>query len=303
MGDNKINITSTAVEKGIDLAKDFLGKLIMPAVEEVGLLVKDQVTMWRFNNQIKMLTKSKAYCEKKSIAPKTISLKLLCPLLDYSGLEEDEQLQDKWAILLGNMVDSEQNVENHVFPYVLSQISKNEFDAVEQTYRSKKSRINQITIELNQFLADKPLMQNQLEKELEELTTKLKDFSISDFSNRKWQEGANIREKKNKVERELSDIKYKEMRYRNKLATPEELVAKTLQEYEIANLIRLGLVKEVREAYAHSQTLEIPNDPNNSHFVVDLDIDVESNDSFILTELGDLFIEACTEKSIDNGSH
>ena len=36
----------------------------------------------------------------------------------------------EWAILLGNMVDSEQNIENHVFPYILSQISSNEFEAV-----------------------------------------------------------------------------------------------------------------------------------------------------------------------------
>ena len=64
---------------------------------------------------------------KTNIPTKIISLKLLCPLLDYSALEEDEVLQDKWATLLGNMVDSEQNIENHVFPYILSQISKQNF--------------------------------------------------------------------------------------------------------------------------------------------------------------------------------
>jgi hypothetical protein len=39
----KINITSGIVEKGIDLAKDFLVKLITPAIEEVALLMKDKV--------------------------------------------------------------------------------------------------------------------------------------------------------------------------------------------------------------------------------------------------------------------
>jgi hypothetical protein len=38
MSDKKIDITSTAIEKGLDIAKDFLDKLIIPTVEETGLL-------------------------------------------------------------------------------------------------------------------------------------------------------------------------------------------------------------------------------------------------------------------------
>src|SRR5687768_8495062 len=109
--EKKINITSSAVEKALDGAKNFLGRLIVPAVEEAGLLLKVQVTLWRFKRQVGMLNKASTICEKNNISPKQISLKLLCPLLEYSGLEEDETLHDKWAILLSNMVDSEQNIE------------------------------------------------------------------------------------------------------------------------------------------------------------------------------------------------
>lgn len=97
---NKIDITSTAIEKGIDLAKDFLEKLIIPTVEETGLLLKEKLTMWCFNNQVKMLIKAKESCEKYRIKPKTVSLKILYPLLDYSALEENKILQDKWTNLL-----------------------------------------------------------------------------------------------------------------------------------------------------------------------------------------------------------
>jgi hypothetical protein len=62
----KIDITSTAVEKALDIAKGFLDKLIVPAIEETGLLLKDQVTMWKFKNQVKMLNKAKACCEKRT---------------------------------------------------------------------------------------------------------------------------------------------------------------------------------------------------------------------------------------------
>ena len=53
MSENKINITSTALEKGIDLAKEFLDKLISPAIQETGLLISDQISRFRFNNQLK----------------------------------------------------------------------------------------------------------------------------------------------------------------------------------------------------------------------------------------------------------
>jgi len=68
-------------------------------------------------------------CKGHNISPKQISLKLLSPLLEYSSLEEDDELLAKWSFLLGNLVDSDQkNTDNHVFPYILSQISKDEFN-------------------------------------------------------------------------------------------------------------------------------------------------------------------------------
>lgn len=147
MSDSKIDITSTAIEKGLDIAKSFLEKLIFPAVEETGLLLKDKITFWKFKNQVKMLNKAQQFCLKNNIQPKNIPLKLISPMLEYSAIEEDEKLQDKWAILLSNMVDSEQNIENHVFPYILSQISINEYDILETVYltqsnQEKKLKLN-----------------------------------------------------------------------------------------------------------------------------------------------------------------
>ena len=58
----KIDITSTSIEKSIEIARDFADKLIMPAAEELGLLVRESVSFWRFKNQIRILTKAKEYC-------------------------------------------------------------------------------------------------------------------------------------------------------------------------------------------------------------------------------------------------
>jgi len=294
MENKKIDITSTVLEKGLDTAKSFLDKLIMPAIEETGLLLKDQVTMWKFKNQVRMLNKAKLLCEKNNISTKTISLKLLCPLLDYSGLEEDEVLQDKWAILLSNMVDSDQNIENHVFPYILSQLATNEFLVLEKVYDEKLTRVAKLTSELNDFKESRPKIEKELKGKITEIDKKIqqiKETVKNHFNDEIWE----LQKERRKIESQQSSFKYKESSLNYKIKKPETVPYDSLKEFEVSNVIRLGVVKEEKEFYANSQTLEIPNDReyDRSHINVDLDIEVESNTDNILTELGELFINAC----------
>ena len=297
--EKKINITSTALEKGIDLAKGFLDKLVMPAVEETGLLLKDKVTLWKFKNQVQMLNKAKAYCEKNNISTKQVSLKLLCPLLDYSGIEEDEILQDKWAILLSNMVDSDQNIENHVFPYILSQLSTNEFLVLEKVYDDKLARIEKYTKELEEFRKSRPELELKLTKEIEGIQSKINE--LENTKERPFNEIWELQKEKRKIESKLSSLKYQESSIQRNIYHSETVPYGSLKDFEISNLIRLGVVKEEKDFYANSQTLEIPyeREPEfeRSHLTVDLSIDVESNTDNILTELGELFINACKEKN------
>lgn len=126
MADTKINLTSSLAEKGLDAAKNFLGKLIGPAVEELGLLIADPIRAWRFNNQLTMLDKAEARIKEKGISLKKISVKNLVPLLELSSLEEDENLQQMWVNLFVNYVDADKSYASSVFPYILSQLSSRE---------------------------------------------------------------------------------------------------------------------------------------------------------------------------------
>ena len=291
MGDQKINLTSTAVEKAIDLAKDFLDKLILPAVEEIGLLLRDKVTFWRTKNQVQILNKAKMYCEKHNVSLKTISLKVLCPLLDYAGLEEDEIMQDKWALLLANMVDSALNIENHVFPYILSQISKDEFLFLQGIYESRLRRKKTLSIQLETLREENTIKKRDISNKANELNAKM---ALESDSHKQWHLKSQIIE----LEQEQRLLGTNENKLLRKMSEPENVPEDHIQPFELANLVRLGLAKEIYEPYADTQTLEIPNDPHGSYLRVDLDIDVESNNSHILTELGELFMSACTERDI-----
>ena len=276
----KIDITSSVVEKGIDLAKDFLGKLISPAVEETGLLIKDQISSWRFKNQIKVLNKAKDYCEKHNIAPKQVSFKLICPLLEYASLEEEEILQDKWSILISNLVDSEQNIENHVFPYILSQLSLNEYEALEESFLSKKGRVEKLTEEMETYKKEYP------EKEAS-ILAKIEEHKNDIFN--KW-----------RFEKEHRDLKDSERKISSLINEPEVLDDSKLKEFEISNLVRLGLVRNIIQHYVHAEPIQFPSrsdieygEVSELNVEVGIDQDYEYHN---LTQLGELFIKACTEK-------
>jgi len=291
----KVDISSTAIEKGIDIAKGFADKLVLPPIEELGLLIKDQMSYWRFSNKVRILNKAKDICEKNNISVKAIPPKLLCPYLDNASLEDDNELQDKWAALLVNMVDSQQNIQNHVFPYILSQLSKEEFNLLESALIEKNRRVEELQKELNDFLADRPDVELSLNKNLNELKQELENIEESDkrkFASPWWK----LRSKIRKVENELRSLDFKETAFNRKINAPQQIPEQIIEEFEIANIIRLGLAKVVYEAMADTHSIEVPGGEPDDYTTVDFDIDIETETSTILTQLGELFIDACREK-------
>ena len=137
MSEAKLDITSTAVEKGIDLVKGFVEKLVGASIEEVGLMWADNVKLRRFKNQIKILTKAQKIVAESGINVKQISLKTLVPLLEYSSLEDDETLQDKWTNLIVNFIDSNQKYESTIFPFILNQLSSKEVFILDDMYKNR----------------------------------------------------------------------------------------------------------------------------------------------------------------------
>jgi hypothetical protein len=133
----KIDVTSTAVEKGLEIVGDFLKAIVIAPSQELGGILEDRVKLWRFKNQINILQKAEEHIAKNGITTKKIALKTLVPLLEEASLEEEETLKQKWINLLVNYVDSSQNLKNSVFPFILSQLSSNEVIALDNILKEK----------------------------------------------------------------------------------------------------------------------------------------------------------------------
>lgn len=123
---SEFNIKSSTIEKGLELAKGLLDKIAAPAAEELGLLFGDNVKHRRLSNQIKNLDKVRTIVEAKGLTLKQVNLKVLFPYLEGIAVEEDDTLQDMWANLFVNYIDSTSNLQLTVYPSILKQLSTNE---------------------------------------------------------------------------------------------------------------------------------------------------------------------------------
>jgi hypothetical protein len=113
-----------------------------PAAEEIGLSFRDSVQVWRFKRQIRLFERVKQICNEAGMQPKAVKLPLLFEIVDKASLEEDDDLQDRWANLLANAADPKQDVlVLTAFPDILRQISKEEALFLEDmSLRRMKSR-------------------------------------------------------------------------------------------------------------------------------------------------------------------
>lgn len=287
--DKKLDITSTALEKAIDSVKGFVDKLIGPAIEETGLLIQDKARMWRSNNQLKALSKSKNLCEKYNVSTKVISFKLLFPLLEYAGLEEDESMQDKWANLLTNMVDSEQNITNHVFPYLLSQISLEEFTTLEASFNKMYLR----------RLALKPQIDKlEVGIEYEKLRIEPLINAIDEEIKINGDRGHELYINKSVIRTKLKDLHGERLALLVKYAELENIDDDNLEDFEISNLLRLGLIKSIQIQQAYIENTAIRNDDDSGYLYLDnVNVKVEhGGNEYFITQLGEKFIQACSDR-------
>jgi Abortive infection alpha len=110
-------------EKGLSL----LEKLFGGSLTEFDNLFKDKIRYRRFKNQLKILAKANDLLKENKLKPKEMSLKLLVPLLEYSSLEEEPELQEKWARLIASAsVQEDKDLITRNYVEILNKLSVNE---------------------------------------------------------------------------------------------------------------------------------------------------------------------------------
>ena len=77
-------------------------RMLGPAADEVGEMLRDRVRLYRYGRQMKCLEKAEKMAADAGFTPQPVPPKILFPLLEGASFEEDETLHDMWAALLAN---------------------------------------------------------------------------------------------------------------------------------------------------------------------------------------------------------
>jgi hypothetical protein len=95
-------LVKASVEAALKPFADLLDKLAGPAVEEIGMTVKDHVRVFRLKRQMRLFERVKEMLAESNLEPGRVAFKLLLPMVENASVEEDDDLQDRWAAMLAN---------------------------------------------------------------------------------------------------------------------------------------------------------------------------------------------------------
>ena len=115
----------TTVEKSFQGVESFLQMVCVPALEELGLMFRDKIRYWRFNNILQILKKSKGKLEFQNEQLQIQAHpRVALGIIDNGSLIDNEELQDMWAgLFVSSCTKWGQNDENLIFVDLLKQLT------------------------------------------------------------------------------------------------------------------------------------------------------------------------------------
>ena len=102
--------------KAIDASRElggFVSRFIGGPLEQAAGIVEDKLKYLRWERQIRLMQRANAFLAENGMSEPTrqIPMKIAIPLLQGASLEENDELQDRWAKLLVNAADRDSGVD------------------------------------------------------------------------------------------------------------------------------------------------------------------------------------------------
>jgi Abortive infection alpha len=116
---------SHVTKAAVDGASAFLGRICLPAAEELGLLFRDKVRAWRAKNAVAVIAEAEARYEKYQAGRVAQAHpRLVASVVEHSSWTDDRTLQQMWGGLLASSCSPDGRDEsNLIFINLLSQLT------------------------------------------------------------------------------------------------------------------------------------------------------------------------------------
>jgi hypothetical protein len=128
--------TGKAIDAGRELGQ-FVAKFIKGPLEQGIGIVEDKLKYMRWERQVRFMKRADDFMHEIGLKAPTrvVPMKFALPLLQAASLEDDDDLQDRWAKLLINAADAESGVDlKRAYIDILEQISPLEAQILDKIY-------------------------------------------------------------------------------------------------------------------------------------------------------------------------
>ena len=107
-----------------------------PVLKELGAYIAGRIQFINFKRSLKVLEQAKYLLDERGIKPQSVSLKILVPILEGAGLEDNDNLIEKWSGLLASAASRGKVLPS--FAHILSELSPSEAKILDYIYTHRK---------------------------------------------------------------------------------------------------------------------------------------------------------------------
>lgn len=100
--DDSASLIKAGIEQLMRPIQELLDKLLGPAATAVGDSLGDSAKVWRFKRQLRLLNEVKRMIEDSDRDIKPVATRLFFPVLQAASIEDDDDMQSRWAALIAN---------------------------------------------------------------------------------------------------------------------------------------------------------------------------------------------------------
>lgn len=171
--------------KAIDAAREFGGfiaKFMSGPLEQAVGMVEDKLKYHRWERQLRLMQRSEEFLQAsgRSCPTRTVPLSFLVPLVQAASLEEDDQLQDRWAALLVNAANASHPVEvRRSYVALLEQLTSLDVQILEAIYSIPIDNIDEAQLGTSELPHRAIVLRNLFYLELYSLPAPPEDIVLS----------------------------------------------------------------------------------------------------------------------------
>ncbi len=104
--ENAALVIKTGIEQAFVPLHRLLDQLLGPAATEVGLAAGDSVKFWRIRRALRFVQEIQRLTNHSNKEIHRIATRLFFPVLEAASIEDDDEMQTRWAALIANEATS-----------------------------------------------------------------------------------------------------------------------------------------------------------------------------------------------------